>query len=156
MDAGALTRPAPPPDTHARSRVVELRASPSFAQHIADEDHRGAVDAGLRSLAAMVASVPRIDALLRPTGALHDRRRRSPAGSAAQMRGNGVLEAPAERKMAIVARCAASEAISCPGGTGVRPGLRVMITVCETPGSVSSVGSAAAAARKELTPGTTA
>ena len=56
----------------------------------------------------------------------------------------------------MVAPCAASPAMSCPAGTGVRPGCRVMITVCEMPGDVSSVGSAAAAATKELTPGTTA
>ena len=40
-------------------------------------------------------------------------------------------------------------------GTGVLPAMRVRITVCETPGSVYSAGIAAAAAEKELTPGTT-
>ena len=56
----------------------------------------------------------------------------------------------------MVAPCAASPAMSWPSGTGVRPACRVMITVCEMPGAVSSAGSAAAAATNELTPGTTA
>jgi hypothetical protein len=38
-------------------------------------------------------------------------------------------------------------------GTGVLPSSRVMITVWESSGTVSSVFKAAAAANKELTPG---
>ena len=41
------------------------------------------------------------------------------------------------------------------GGIGVRPSIRVMITVWDTLGNVYSCFKAAAVARKELTPGTT-
>ena len=40
-------------------------------------------------------------------------------------------------------------------GTGVRPSMRLMMRVWLTPGNVYSAGMAAAAAQKELTPGTT-
>ena len=58
-----------------------------------------------------------------------------------------------ERKITIVAPCAASEASRSPSGTGVRPSIRVMITVWLTPGSVYSAFSAAAAPQKLETPG---
>ena len=55
----------------------------------------------------------------------------------------------------MVAPCAASERTLSASGTGVRPAMRLIITVCDTPGSVYSARSAAAAALSELTPGTT-
>ena len=44
---------------------------------------------------------------------------------------------------------------SSPSGTGVRPAMRVMITDCDTSGSVYSAQRAAAAPEKEDTPGAT-
>ena len=44
---------------------------------------------------------------------------------------------------------------SSPSGTGVRPAMRVMITDCDTSGSVYSAQRAAAAPEKEDTPGVT-
>ena len=38
-------------------------------------------------------------------------------------------------------------------GTGVRPAIRVMTTLWDTPGRVYSISRAAAAPQKELTPG---
>ena len=60
-----------------------------------------------------------------------------------------------ERKIHIVEWCAARLRSFSRSGTGVRPSLRVMMTVCEMPGRVYSCRSAAAVPRKELTPGTT-
>ena len=60
---------------------------------------------------------------------------------------------PMERKMTIVAPWAASAASRSPSGTGVRPSMRVMMTVWLTPGSVYSAFSAAAAPQKLDTPG---
>ena len=57
--------------------------------------------------------------------------------------------------MTMVAPCRAREAISSPSGTGVRPAMRVMITVWLTPGRVYSAPRAAAAPQKEDTPGVT-
>ena len=62
---------------------------------------------------------------------------------------------PALKKITIVAPWAAKEAISSRSGTGVRPAIRVMTTDWETPGSVYSTPSAAAAPLKALTPGVT-
>ena len=50
---------------------------------------------------------------------------------------------------------AAREAMSCPAGTGVRPAMRVTITVWFTPGIVYSTCSAAAAPERLETPGAT-
>ena len=44
---------------------------------------------------------------------------------------------------------------SSPSGTGVRPAMRVMMTLWETPGRVYSASSAAAAPEKADTPGVT-
>ena len=57
--------------------------------------------------------------------------------------------------MHIVVWWAARLRICSFSGTGVRPSMRVMITVWDTPGKVYSCPSAAAAAKNELTPGTT-
>ena len=55
----------------------------------------------------------------------------------------------------MLARCAASADMRSFSGTGVRPAIRVMMTVCDWPGSVNSAGIAAADAQNELTPGVT-
>ena len=60
-----------------------------------------------------------------------------------------------DRKMHSVLRCRASETRSSPSGIGVRPATRVRMTVCVTSGSVRLSTPAAAAAKAELTPGTT-
>lgn len=60
-----------------------------------------------------------------------------------------------ERKRTIDARWAASERMPSRSGTGVRPSMRLMTSVWLTPGRVYSAPTAAAAAQKELTPGTT-
>ena len=53
----------------------------------------------------------------------------------------------------MVALCSANFDIASSDGFGVLPSGRVIITVCETSGSVSSLSRAAAAAKNELTPG---
>ena len=58
-----------------------------------------------------------------------------------------------ERKMTMVAPCAASFASCSASGTGVRPSIRVMMTVWLTLGRVYSAQSAAAAPQKLDTPG---
>ena len=58
-----------------------------------------------------------------------------------------------ERKITIVAPCAANAASFSRSGTGVRPSIRVMMTVWLMPGSVYSAFSAAAAPQKLDTPG---
>ena len=62
---------------------------------------------------------------------------------------------PAERKTAIELPCSASRAMLSHSGTGVRPAMRVRITVWLTPGSVYSAFRAAAAPQKLETPGVT-
>ena len=57
--------------------------------------------------------------------------------------------------MQSVARDCASRESSSAGGMGVRPGVRVRMTVCATSGAVNSTRNAAAAAWNELMPGTT-
>ena len=52
---------------------------------------------------------------------------------------------PAERNTTIVAPWAASAAMPSRSGTGVRPAMRVMMTVWLTPGKVYSAQAAAAA-----------
>lgn len=60
---------------------------------------------------------------------------------------------PAERNTTIVAPWAASAAMPSRSGTGVRPAMRVMMTVWLTPGKVYSAQAAAAAPQKLETPG---
>ena len=55
----------------------------------------------------------------------------------------------------MVAPCAASDSICSFSGTGVRPSMRVRMTVWLTFGSVYSALSAAAAPQNEETPGQT-
>ena len=59
------------------------------------------------------------------------------------------------RKITIDVLCFASLPISSLSGTGVLPGILVIITDCDTAGTVYSHCTAAAAARKLLTPGHT-
>ena len=59
------------------------------------------------------------------------------------------------KNITMLAWCTASSSILSPLGMGVLPSIRVSITVCDTPGRVYSKLRVAAAARKELTPGTT-
>ena len=51
--------------------------------------------------------------------------------------------------------CRAREAMDSSSGTGVRPAMRVMMTLWLTPGRVYSTPAAAAAPQKEDTPGVT-
>ena len=53
----------------------------------------------------------------------------------------------------MVAPWAAKQDTDSRSGTGVRPAIRVITTLWETPGSVYSMPSAAAAPQKVLTPG---
>ena len=55
----------------------------------------------------------------------------------------------------MAAPCRASSAMPWPFGTGVRPAIRVKITVWLMPGRVYSAGMAAAAPQKLETPGVT-
>ena len=55
--------------------------------------------------------------------------------------------------MTIVAPCEARDAMPSRSGTGVRPAMRVMMTVWLTPGRVYSASAAAAAPQKLDTPG---
>ena len=59
------------------------------------------------------------------------------------------------KNSAMLARCAASARRFSRSGTGVRPAMRVMMTVWLTSAGVYSAGMAAAAPQNELTPGTT-
>ena len=60
---------------------------------------------------------------------------------------------PMDRKITMVAPCAARLASFSRSGTGVRPSMRVMMTVWLTVGRVYSAFSAAAAPQKLETPG---
>ena len=62
---------------------------------------------------------------------------------------------PTLKKMIMVALCFARSTSFSFGGIGVRPSIRVRITVWLTPGRVYSFFNTAAVARKELTPGIT-
>ena len=62
---------------------------------------------------------------------------------------------PADRKITMVAPWVARAAMDSRSGTGVRPAMRVMMTLWLTPGRVYSVPTAAAAPQKEDTPGVT-
>ena len=60
-----------------------------------------------------------------------------------------------DRKITMVLPCFARDVMLSRSGTGVRPAIRVRITVWLTSGRVYSARSAAAAPQKELTPGQT-
>ena len=63
---------------------------------------------------------------------------------------------PVLRKITIVEPCFARDSMLSRSGTGVRPAMRVIITVWLTAGRVYSARRAAAAPQKLLTPGQTA
>ena len=60
---------------------------------------------------------------------------------------------PVLRKITMVAPCAAKDSMDSFSGIGVRPAMRVMITLCVIPGRVYSISRAEAAPQKALTPG---
>ena len=88
--------------------------------------------------AASVPTVQRRIFFLRPGSLIHDRCRGRSGVGPLQQRGLYLVDQPIERKITIVAPWAASAVKRSPSGTGVRPSIRVMMTVWLTPGSVYS------------------
>jgi len=146
--------PAPPAVDVRVAGVVEQRAPRPGRERVAGDDERVALEAVLADLGRDPVDRGADHQLVRPRGAVGDRRRRVRASPPASSSACTSAADAALRKMHSVARLAARSRRRSVDGVGTcRPNL-VKITVCAPPGAVSSTPSAAAVANAELTPGT--
>src|SRR5712691_10757 len=130
---------------------VKAAVAAAAGQGPANEDQRRPGDASLLCLVADIAERAAYQLLVRPADAIGDDRR----AIRAVMRQTRARLA-IERWITSVAPLAARWSRRSPSGIAeARVAVRVRITVCATPGSVSSRPSAAAAAAKAGTPGVT-